>query len=122
MSNGGREQYSARLLFQFRVETQGSPGKRRLCEERILHFRAGSGWEALALAKQKGGLAEHHYLNSDDDTIFFEFVGMMELLHLGTECDEDEVWYEITERLVPMERKDRLVPPEEELQVIRNEA
>jgi hypothetical protein len=103
------------------VESQGDSGKRRLCEERIVHCPAGSGREALTLAKQKGALAEHHYPNSDGNTVFFEFVGVVELIHLGIECEEDEVWYEISERLLPMERKDRLVPPEEELQAIRND-
>ena len=46
---------------------------------------------------------------------------MMELIGLGDECDADEVWYEIRERLSPMERRDVFVPPEEHLSAIRTE-
>ncbi len=34
----------------------------------------------------------------------------MDLLELGEECGANEVWYEITERLLPMERRRKLLP------------
>ncbi len=46
--------YSAKLLFQFRVEIAGDSEKRRLCEERIVVFEARSPKAALAIAKRKG--------------------------------------------------------------------
>ncbi len=39
---------------------------------------------------------------------------------LGFECEEDEVWYDIVQRLLPSERKSVLIPPESELNAIRN--
>ena len=44
----------------------------------------------------------------------------MELLELGIECDHDEVWYDIRERMLPMEHREKLIPPESELNAIRN--
>jgi hypothetical protein len=113
--------YSAKLLFQFRVTIDGDSGKRRTCEERMVVFEAASASRALALAKRRGRAAQYSYKNSDGNPIDFEFIGIMDLLHLGPECEEDEVWYDITERLLPMERADRLIPPEDTLNAIRNE-
>jgi len=113
--------YSAKLLFQFRVDLGADTGKRRLCEERIVTFHAGSAKAALAVAKRKGKQAEHDYENDEGNRVYFEFVGLMDLLELGCECDTDEVWYDINERLLPMERRERLIPPEDQLGALRNE-
>ena len=47
--------------------------------------------------------------------VYFEFIGVMDLLHLGPECDDDQVWYDIHERLLPMERKLEVIPAESDL-------
>ena len=112
--------YSAKLLFQFRVVVGGQSSKRRICEERIVAFNARSARGALAAAKRRGKAAEFDYTNDEGNPVFFEFVGVMDLLHLGIECGEDEVWYEIVERLNPMERRSKLIPRESELCAIRN--
>jgi hypothetical protein len=52
--------------------------------------------------------------------VHFEFVGVMELLCLESVCDADEVWYEMRERLRPMERRAQIIPPESRLHAIRN--
>jgi hypothetical protein len=114
--------YSAMLLFQFRVVVDGDSGKRRTCEERIILLEARSARLALAQAKREGRGAQYSYLNSDGNWVYFEFVGVMELLQLGPECGEGEVWYEIRERLLPMERKQELLKAEQELCAIRCEA
>ncbi len=111
------KRYAAKLLFQFRV--LGS--KRRLCEERTILFRAGSAGQALARAKQRGQESQHTYRNDLGEPVHFEFVGVLELLHLGPECEADEVWYEVNQRLLPMERKARHIPAESTLAAIRNE-
>ena len=49
----------------------------------------------------------------------FEFVGVMELLRLDSYHPE-EVWYDIVERVRPMERRVALIPPESQLCAIRN--
>jgi hypothetical protein len=112
--------YAAKLLFQFRVVVDGDSGKRRTCEERIIAVPAPSATRALALAKSYGKRAQHKYKNSDGNWGFREFVGVMQLLRLDPECGAEEVWYEITERLLPMERAERIIPPESELNAIRN--
>ncbi|MEO9594278.1 DUF4288 domain-containing protein [Rhodopirellula bahusiensis] len=113
--------YAAKLLFQFRVDIDGDAGKRRTCEERIVVFIARNATSALAKSKRKGRDSEHNYLNSDGNPVFFEFVGVMDLLKLGLECDPDEVWYDIRERLMPMERRDVFIPAESELNAMRTE-
>ena len=44
----------------------------------------------------------------------------MDLLCLGIECKEDEVWYDIYERIRPMERRRSLLSRPSQLNAIRN--
>jgi hypothetical protein len=115
------KRFAAKLLFQFRVTVDGSYGRRRICEERIIIFQARSATQALALAKKKGRNGQYCYMNSDGNPVDFQFIGVMELKKLDPVCEADEVWYEITERLLPMERAKRLIPPEDRLEAIRTE-
>ena len=112
--------YAAKLLFQFRVMVDGSPSIRRICEERIINFSAAHGRAALREAKYRGRAAQYHYKNTDGNPVYFEFVGVMELLRLDPACHADEVWYDITDRVRPMERRDSIIPPESQLEAIRN--
>jgi hypothetical protein len=114
--------YSAKLLFQFRVTIDGDPGKRRTCEERIILVKAGSAQLALKKAKREGIKGQCRYKNADGNPVFFEFIGIMDLLHLGVECGNGEVWYDMKERLLPSERKDKLIPPESMLSAILHES
>ncbi len=88
------ERYAARLLFQFRVMANGNPGVRRLCEDRIIVVRALGARSALAKARARGKAAEYRHRNPSGDPLFFEFVGVTDLLELGVECEPDEVWYD----------------------------
>src|SRR5438093_10517425 len=117
-SAGRRERYAARLLFQFRVMVNGDPGVRRLCEDRIILVRARGARSALAKAKAHGKAAQYHYRNSSVSRVFFEFVGVTDLLRLGVECGADEVWYDIVQKIKPMERRRELIPPSERLNAI----
>lgn len=110
--------YSAALLFQYRVVVGGRPGKRRLCEKRLIHFRASDGRSALAHAKRQGTEAEHHYRNNDGNLVFFEFVGVRELINCDPACEPDEVWYQTVEMVTPMERRRQLIPPESQLRAM----
>jgi len=112
--------YAAKLLFQYRVTgCNGQSNVMRTCEERIIIIHATCAPEALDLAKERGISAQHNYKNSAGSRVSFEYVGIMELLHLGVECEEDEVWYEITQRKLPMERSSSILPSEGELNAIR---
>lgn len=98
--------------------TDGAANKRRTCEERIVHFDASTAKDALRYAKRYGRDEQHSYKNSNGGKVFFEFVGVLELLQLGAECGPNEVWYELTELLTPMERRRRLVPPDRKLNAL----
>ena len=115
------KRYSAKLLIQFRVTVDGIDGRLRTCEERIVVFLAKSAKHALATAKRKGVGVQHRYTNSDGNPVHIEFVGVMELLCLDPQCEPGEVWYEIRNHLLPMERADKFIPPEVALEAIRNE-
>jgi len=113
--------YSAKLLFRWRVVGGGSSCRRRLCEERIIIITANSAAQALAKAKRTGRAGQWDSRHGYGSRTAFEFIGVMELLKLDPVCEEDEVWFEIKERLLPMERADRFIPPEHFLEAIRNE-
>jgi hypothetical protein len=106
--------YAAKLLFQFRSVKSGISCRRRICEERIVILNAESAKAALAAAKKRGRGEETSYRDCDK-IVFFEFVGVLDLLDLGAESEPDEVWWELKTRVSPMERRDSLVPPEKEL-------
>jgi hypothetical protein len=109
--------FSAKLLFQFRVVSGRTSNRRRVCEERIVTFRARSSEEAWQTANSLGRADHFKYQNDTGGTVHFEFVGIMELLHLGAErSGSAEVWYDIVERLDPSERKAALVPRKQALQ------
>ncbi len=119
MTNNHR--FAALLLFQFRVETGGISNRRRTCEKRLLLLQAPSARAALRLAKQRGRQSQYHYCNAQGGVVYFEFVGVLDLLGLGVECEPDEAWYGICEMLEPMERRGRILPPEAGLQAIAEE-
>jgi Domain of unknown function (DUF4288) len=113
-----KSRFAAMLLFQFRVVSEGRSNQRRTCERRLIVFEAKDAPAALRHANRHGRKAEHSYPNSTDSTIHFEFVGVPDLLKLGPECGPDEVWFDVVAMVRPMERRDRLFPPESELQAI----
>ena len=86
-----------------------------MCEERIINFKARSPREALRLAKLRGKRGEHAYKNTDGNKVSFQFVGVLDLMSLGIECEAEEVWYDIRERLLPMERRARILPKDRHL-------
>ena len=106
--------YSAKLLFQFRVD-DSTRSESRLCEERIITYSAASADAAMDVAKQKGADSVHDYLNDEGHTVFFEFVGVLDLLELGLESDPEDVWYDIVERELPLH-----VPEESEISAVRD--
>lgn len=106
--------FSAKLLFQYRI---GGPkqSKFRICEERIVTLRNKSAAGAIREAKKIAKNSQSCYLNDDGNKVFIEFVGLLDFMELGVESDENEVWYEIKTMLRPMERKNKIIPPDEKL-------
>ena len=106
--------FSAKLLFQYRVG--GSKrSKFRICEERIITLRSKSAIGAIREAKKIAKNSQACYVNDDGNKIFVEFVGLLDFMEIGIESDENEVWYEIKTILRPMERKNKIIPPDEKL-------
>ena len=109
--------FAARLLFFYDVE--GESTKYKLCEERILHLKARSGKDALNKFNREGQKAEFDYTNVEDEPVTFNFLGIIQMMCIEGFCEENEVWYDLYERLDPIARKDKLIPPIEKLEAIR---
>ena len=114
--------YSAKLLFQYRVDIAGVSGRMRYVETRITTMHAATARKALASFKKSARSEQASFRNDDGNTVFIEFIGVADMMELGPECEESEVWYEVKPMLTPMERKDRLIPDERQLSAIKLEA
>lgn len=111
--------YSAKLLFQFRpVPGNGKSYTMLRCEERLIVVNARNAGSALRKAKAHGKESELELTAEAGNPILFEFVGVTDLLKLDTASHPDEVWYDIKFMKSPMERKNKLIPPEEKLNAI----
>lgn len=109
------ERFAAKLLFQFRVEVKGKSNRLRITEERIIVFHAKDSESALNFSNRIGESEEVEFKNNENGMVFIEFIGVRDLMHLGSECDEYTVWYEIKNMLEPMERKNSLIPSRDDL-------
>lgn len=107
--------YSAKLLFQFRVVENGQSRSRRWCEERTICFHEVDAQRAVLHAREAGREGEYDYCNDRNDPVYFEFLGVMDMIELGVECGPEEVWYDIRQRVKPQERKNSLVLDDEQL-------
>ena len=85
-------------------------------------IHAASAAAALREARRKGRASEFRFRNGDGDPGHFRLVGVMDLLHLGLECEPDEVWYDITQRVRPSERRRTILPRPRDLNAFRTEA
>src|SRR5215472_776921 len=109
------KRFAAKLLFQFRVEIDGSSGIRRLCESRVIQFEAMHAEAAFREANVRARKKQHSYKNSNGNMVYYEFIGVQELLCLDPGCDEDEVWYDLLERVKPLENKNKWILPKNRL-------
>lgn len=113
------KRYSVKLLFQFRADLgEGRSDTMRRCEERIIVLSARSAESALRKAKHYGKSEEFDAKAEAGNPIYFEFIGVTDLLELGAECEPNEVWYDIVTLKLPSERRDRLIPKESDLNAI----
>lgn len=113
--------YAAMLLFQYRVVVGGKSSLMRTCEKRIIVLAAASAQAALTAAKRRGKAAQFSHKNSDNNPVHFEFIGILDLLELGIECEADEVWYDIITLKRPKERAKSILPPEQNLNAIHSQ-
>lgn len=112
MSN---KNYSVKLMFQFRVVIDNSSNKRRMVEEKIVVFRAQNENDLLIKANKRGKEDEYSYTNDDGNKVYYEFIGILDAMEHGIECEKDEVWFEFKDMLNPSERKKDLLPTKSQL-------
>ncbi len=105
--------YAAKLLFDWHPDPITGSRVMRLSEERIVVFAARSPSAAVDRAKRLGKQAELRY----DSGHRLRFVGILQLMELGVECAEGEVWWELRRRRHAKERAGTLVPAEKALRV-----
>ena len=103
--------YAAKLLLDWNPDPITGGRVMRLSEERIVVFPARSARAALVKAKQLGREAELRY----DSGHRLRFVGILQLMELGVECAEGEVWWELRRRRRAKERARALLPAERDL-------
>ncbi len=111
------KKYAARMLFQFRTVENGLSNKKRLCEERIILFEGSSAAECYRSAKKRGKREELSYVDGNVE-VFFEFIGIVELIELDMR-DPDEVWWHFVEKIKPMENIDKLIPRKDQLSAFK---
>ena len=90
-------------------------------EQRIILITAQNAQTALKKANTRGASGESSFVNDDGNHVFIEFIGVLDLMHLGIECEEDTVWYEIKTMADPMSRKKKLIPSTDGLSAIKLE-
>lgn len=116
-----KRRYAAKLLFQFRVIVNGESSQFRTVEEIIVLIKTDCAKSALNKVKYSAKNKEFSYLNNDGNTVFYEFIGVIDLIQLGIECEKNEVWYEIKTKLKPLENKKKFIPEEQDLSAIKFE-
>lgn len=114
-----KKRFAAKLLFQFRTVYLGKKDKMRTTEERTVLISHRSADGAYAMASRLGLSRQYTYTNDAGSDVYFEFIGVLDLLHLGLESEENEVWYDIKRALMPMERKESLIPDKKNLAVFK---
>jgi hypothetical protein len=111
--------YAAKLLFEFDKCLHGvSAQKRRVCESKIVIFHANSDDEVYESALTYGKESQYSYTNKSYD-IHYHFIGITELISLGSESEENEVWWQFEEKLSPRERADKLIPKKHQLRLFQ---
>jgi len=110
--------YAVLLLFQFKVIKKNQLNKKRICEERIYHIESSSSECAYNKAEILGKDEEFSYQDGNK-LVIFEFIGIQEMIELTDLEDENLVWSRYIEKLLPMERKDKLIPKKGKLTVFK---
>jgi hypothetical protein len=109
-----RKRYAALMLFQFRTVRNSESNRKRVCEERIILFEENDPIVAYNKALKRGREEGASYEDNGAD-VFFEFIGIMEFVELGESLEKDEVWWRMTEKLEPMENRNKLIPDKNDL-------
>ncbi|QDU54436.1 DUF4288 domain-containing protein [Aeoliella mucimassa] len=107
--------YSAKLLFYYDVAQQSTIAQ---FEERIVTFEARGPKEAIARARRMGNKAEYVFKNAAGSDTAFQFLGIADMIKLGVECSDEEVWYDVY-RMKTSKADSRIQPDHQLLDRIR---
>jgi hypothetical protein len=105
--------YATKLLFAWDPDPVTGSRRTALFEERIVVFNARSARGALATAKRLGGDGELRY----DSGLRLRFVGLMQVMELGLECADGEVWWEFCRRRMTIAEAKARLPAKKSLYV-----
>ena len=91
---------------------------RRVCEERLIKFKSYSSEEALLYSNKRGKEEEYDSIQ-DNQHVWLEFIGIIDIFEVTTFDDTDEVCSRFVERILPMERKNKIIPQKNKLSLFR---
>lgn len=116
------KKFAAKLLWQFRSQKNETSKKMRVVEEQIIVFSSVNADKAYIKAQKHGESSQ--YVSVLDSRrkidVHYEFIGVVDLIELDDWDDDEaiqEVWSELSDKLTPMERRDKLIPPKEKVRV-----
>jgi hypothetical protein len=113
----GCKYFAARLLFQYRVviKRTGESNKIRPCSDTVTITCASTFKKALRQFKQIGKEQSTHYVNTDGNEVFVEFVGIIKMIEITSHLVNNETWLSFGELLMPMERKEKFILSDDEI-------
>jgi hypothetical protein len=109
--------YAAKLLLAWSPDPVTNSRRSAITEERTLTFDARSATSALRKANALGRSAEVRY----DSGHRLTFVGVVQLLELGSETETGEVWWEFKRRSTDPAKLRRLLTPPHRLWAFTDE-
>lgn len=112
---GAKRRFAARLLFQVRKQSGRRSNVMRLVERRIILIAGRNAEDAWRTAVRHGKSSSGTGQPRAGTLVHWEFIGVEELLELGGEAEDNEVWWEFVPMLRPMERRAKLIPPKAKL-------
>ena len=109
-------QLALKLLFQFRVEINGSSGVFRKCEERyIVIENVENVVDTINNFYKTRKEWNHSFISTRGHKVYYEFIGVMDYILWGCEQSKGEFWYDYTIKKLPMENKSKLTMSKAEL-------
>lgn len=85
--------YAARIIHQFKSKILDMKSRKK-CVITTIVFEANNGRTAIQTAKRIGKKMAVNYKNTDRDRISYTFLGIIDIMQLGDECEVYEVWYD----------------------------
>lgn len=104
--------FAAKLLFIWSPDPVTGSRVKRLCEERILAFRARSAADAVRKAKSLGRSGQIRFESGHH----LQFAGVLQCMELNSH-DQGEVWWEFRRRSNPEVWAKKALPRDAELYV-----